>query len=200
MFKNTSTTVNTRKFGISMLAAAAGLVGFAALPSAASAHEHGSVGVAIGVRTEVPVERVSRIWVPDTYRTVIDRVWVPAQYHVVSERIYRQPVVEDRCERVWVPDRWEVRDIVTHDRWGHRIVHHERVLAERGHYAETHRQVVVKEGCWENVDRKVIDCGGHWQNVERQELLCAGHWEDRVERIPSHREHVGFELGLGYRR
>jgi hypothetical protein len=99
-------------------------------------------------------EREVRVWVPATYRTVVDRQWV-------------EPVYRVETERVWVPAQYEDREVVYYDR-GQRCTRIDRVLVRDGFYETHDRQVCVSEG--------------HWENCERQELVSAGHYETHIER------------------
>lgn len=115
------------------------------------------VDINIGRTRYEPVyeDRTTRVWVEPVYRTVFDRVWV-------------EPVSHIEHDRVWEPDRFEVRDVVYHEH-GRRVIRHERVLVERGH--------------WREVERPVLERDGHWEDVQRQELVSPGHWEYRTERV-----------------
>ena len=116
---------------------AAGVLGIA--PTAAFAGHRDDVhvdfrftphGPTIDIRHDEPVfeNREVRVWVDPVYRTV--------------------------CDRVWVPDRFEDRDVV-HYWHGMRRVSVERVLVEPGHY----------------------------QDVQRQEVVTPGHYETHIERV-----------------
>ena len=100
-------------------------------------------------------ERETRVWVPATYRTVVDRRWV-------------EPIYRLECEQVWVPAQYEERE-VRHYEHGRMCTHIERVLVCDGHFENRERRVCVSEG--------------HWENYERQELVCEGHHETRIERV-----------------
>jgi hypothetical protein len=126
-------------------------------------YDHGHGGTNIGVDIRIGGgqprpeyrEREVRVWVPATYRTVVERRWV-------------EPVYRVETERVWVPAQYEDREVVYYER-GLRCTRIERVLARDGFY-ETH-------------DRRVCVSEGHFENLERQELACAGHYETHVERV-----------------
>jgi hypothetical protein len=90
--------------------------------------------------------------------------------------VWCEPVYQTVCEKVWVPDRYEVRDVVYNER-GRRVVRHERVLCERGHYVEQNRQVLVSAGHWDNIEKRVCVSEGRWTTVERRECVTPGHWE-----------------------
>jgi hypothetical protein len=115
------------------------------------------VDVRIGGRDRRPEyrEREVRVWVPATYRTVVDRKWVEPVYRVECEQVWVPPVYEDRV----------VEFIGGHGRLRTRV---ERVLVCDGHFEKRERRVCVSEG--------------HWENCERQVLVCAGHYETRIER------------------
>jgi hypothetical protein len=69
-------------------------------------------------------------------------------------RVWVEPVYRTVCDRVWVADQYEWRDIVHYENhW--RRVYHERVLVQ----------------------------GGHYEDVQRQEVVMPGHWETRIERV-----------------
>src|SRR5687768_9998689 len=132
-----------------------------------------------GERTPPP-PRVyeGRVWVGPVCRTVCDPLWIPATYRTVTERVWVKPVVECVTDTVWIPDRYETRTVVCYER-GRRVVRHERVLVELGHYDTRRREVVVSTGHWEERTREEMVCAGRWETVERRELVTPGHWETR---------------------
>jgi len=108
----------------------------AAMPSTASAHEFhfgfrfGMPPVVVEERP-VYVDREVRVWIEPVYRTV--------------------------CDRVWVPDQFEDREVVFyHHGWRH--VRHEQVLVVPGHYQDLPRQVLVTPGHFETrIERVVVN-------------------------------------------
>src|SRR4051812_34555562 len=53
-------------------------------------------------------ERTTQVWCEPVYRTEYVQHWVKPYYNTVCERVYVQPV-------------FETREVVSRDRWGHRI-------------------------------------------------------------------------------
>jgi hypothetical protein len=171
VLESVMTMLTTRISKLLATAAGAAVLGFG--PALASARPHfDDVRVDVDVRPQpcAPVveERVDRVWVEPTYRTVCDRVWVA-------------PVTEDREVHTWVPDRYESQDVVV--RVGHHHeIRREDVLVEPAHDVCQRQQVVV--------------CAGHWEDVQRQVVVCPGHFEDRAQQVivePRHEEH--FDIG-----
>jgi hypothetical protein len=78
----------------------------------------------------------------------------PERYENREVRVWVEPVYRTVCDRVWVPDRFEDREVVRYWR-GRRRVSVERVLCEPGHY----------------------------QEVQRQECVTPGHYETHLERV-----------------
>ncbi len=149
-----------------LLTTAAGAAIFGLVPSMASAHPHfGDFGVGVIVNpqpcTPVVVDHVDQVWVEPEYRTVCDRVWVA-------------PVTEDREVHTWVPDRYELQDVVYHE-GHHRFVRQEEVLVEPAHDVCERQQVVVTPG--------------HYEDVQRQVLVTPGHYEDRVQPVVVEPQH-----------
>ena len=104
------------------------LLAVAAAPSTTSAHgvhldfRIGLPPVIVEEREPVYVEREVRVWVDPVYQTV--------------------------CDRVWVPDQFEYRDVV-YGRHHWREVRGERVCVVPGHYEDVNRQVLVAPGHYE---------------------------------------------------
>ena len=117
------------------------------------------------IRPEYATREV-KVWVPATYRTVVDRQWV-------------EPVYRTETERVWVPERTEERQVHYRD-YGRDCVRIERVVVDPGHYESRERRVCVTE------------C--HWENCERQELVCEGHYESHTERVKVERRMSPLEV------
>jgi hypothetical protein len=122
------------KLGVKPVLAACAL---GVLPTAAFAHQH--EGVHIDLRVGIPPVIVTAP--APVYETREVRVWVDPVYRTV-------------CDRVWVPDRFEFRDVV--------------------HY-RYHRQWIERE--------RVLASPGHFEDVARQELVTPGHWETRFEQV-----------------
>jgi hypothetical protein len=172
MIRNLVQRLGARRTGI-LLAAVTSVAAIGAAPATAQADSNWRIGISIGDdyhRRPRYEERVTRVWVPPTYRTVCERTWVPASYRT-------------ECVRVWVPDRYEEQTIIR-GHGHHRRVEHVRVLVERGHYAMHERQVLVSPG--------------HWENVERQVMVCEGRWEQRVERVAMHDHHRDSRIRVGF--
>ena len=201
--------VVSKKSGLTMskiaLAAAAAL-GLGALTNSARANDR----IEDRPRYE---HRDGRVWISQpVYQTVCEKVWVAPVYQTVCEQVWVEPVVQDVCDKVWCPDRYEMRDVVSYDRYGHRICRSERVLVERGHFDEVHKQVVVTPGHFDKVERQVLVSEGHFENVEKRELVSAGHWlphpeerreidfHGRYERNDRGSGHVGIDLSYDRRR
>jgi hypothetical protein len=159
-------------------AVGAAVLGFA--PAMASARPHfGDVGVDVVVDPQpcspVVVDHVDRVWVEPVYRTVCDRVWVA-------------PVVEDRDLHTWVPDRYELQDVVVREHH-HTFVTQQNVLVEPAHDVCERQQVVVTPG--------------DWADVPRQEVIVAGHYEDRCAPVivePRHETRVDILGGWWHLR
>ena len=110
-------------------------------PTVAFAGHHDDIGIDIRLGSRGPAiewrdhgpryfeDREVRVWVDPVYRTV--------------------------CDRVWVPDRYDFRDVVEYHH-GYRHVIRERVLVDPAHYTD----------------------------VQRQALVTPGHWETHIERVP----------------
>ena len=111
---------------------AAGVLGV--VPTAAMAAPHDDFHVDFRFGSHGPVVDVRHV-PPPVYEDREVRVWV-------------EPVYRTVCERVWVPDRFEDRNVVQY--WhGFRRVHTERVLVEAGHYQDVNHQEIVTPGHWE---------------------------------------------------
>jgi hypothetical protein len=107
-----------------------------ALPSAAFAHDNDH-------------------WRFDVHLSTHGITVAPAPLYENREvREWVEPVYRTVCERVWVADQYEWRDVV-HYEWHSRRAYHERVLVQPGHY----------------------------EDVQRQEVMTPGHWETRIERV-----------------
>jgi hypothetical protein len=126
-------------------------------------HGHGGTNIDLNIRLggggpRPPEyrEREVQVWVPATYRTVVDRKWV-------------EPVYRTETERVWVPPVYEDREV--------------HFIGERGRPRVRIDRVLVRDGYFENRERRVCVSEGHWENCERQELVCAGHYETHIERV-----------------
>jgi hypothetical protein len=120
-----------------------------------------------------------RVWVPATYRTVVERRWVEPVYRTVCDRVWVEAVTRtDGCERTWVPDRYEWRDVEQRAN-GRRYYARQYVLVEAAHWADVPRVVVITPGHYEDRPRQELVCAGHFENCERQDLVCEGHWETR---------------------
>lgn len=139
--------------------AAAGAVVLAG-GAAAQAHEHGRVEVDVRLGAPVRYEKV--------YETREVKVWVPAVYRTVVDHVYREPVYQTVCEKVFVPEVSEVREVRRFDR-GRVCVTRERVIVVPAHYEDRNCQKLV--------------CAGHYEDVTRQELVCDGHYECHTERV-----------------
>jgi hypothetical protein len=148
-------------------------------------HDHGgssSIDIRIGGGTYCPpppppvVEE--RVWVPATYRTVVDRRWVEPLYRTVCDRVWVEPVTRNEYTREWIPDRYEWRDVEQHAN-GHRYTARQYVLVEPAHWADVPHPVVITPGHYEDRPRQELVSAGHWENCERQELICEDHWETR---------------------
>ena len=138
-------------------------------------YHHGGTNIGVDIRiggAPRPVyrEREVRVWVPATYRTVVDRKWV-------------EPVYRTECEQVWVPPVYQDREV--------------HFIGERGRLRCRIERVVVREGYFENRERRVCVSEGHWETCERQELVCAGHYETRIERVPVRPALDPLAIGFG---
>jgi hypothetical protein len=82
-------------------------------------------------------------------------ITAPAPVYETREvRVWVDPVYRTVCERVWVPDQVEYRDVVHHG---------------------YHRQWIERE--------RVLVTPGHFEDVTRQELVTPGHWETHFEQV-----------------
>jgi hypothetical protein len=195
-------TTGNKRWSALFLAGAAAIAGLAAAPSNAlaggrdrddrdfSRFRDGRVDIRYEDRCD---ER--RVWVQPVYRTVCEQVWIAPEYRTECERIWCPPVTQTICEKVWCPDRYQVREIVSHER-GRRVIRRERILVERGHWVNQERQVVVRPGEWKTIERQVLVCEGHYKTVERQELVRAGHWETVAERRYDRPWNLGFSINF----
>ena len=104
------------------------LLAVAAAPSTASAH---------GVHVDF------RIGFPPVVVTQSDPVYVDREV-----RVWVEPVYHTVCDRVWVPDQYEYREVVYGRHHWHEVAQ-ERVLVAPGHYEDVNRQVVVTPGHFE---------------------------------------------------
>ena len=124
------------KLGVKTLLAA-GAVGI--LPTAALAGHRD--GVRLDLRIGIPPVVIVTPAPAPVYETREVHVWIDPVYRTV-------------CERVWVPDQFEYRDVVRYG-YHHRWIERQRVLVSPGHF----------------------------EDVSRQELLAPGHWETRLEQV-----------------
>jgi hypothetical protein len=103
-------------------------------------HDHDRGGVGLNIRVGEPhpryITREVQVWVPAVYRTVCEKVWVPDVY-------------EDR----------EVHFIGGHGRLRTRIDH---VLVTPAHYESRERQVLVTPGHYETKCEQVKVNDGDW--------------------------------------
>ena len=162
--------LSTRLSKFFATAAGAAMLSFG--PAMASAHPHyPDFGVHVVVDPQpcapVVVDHTDQVWVEPVFRTVCDRVWIA-------------PVVEDRDVHTWVPDRFELQDVVYHE-GHHRIIRREEVLVEPAHDVCQPQEVVVTPG--------------HFEDMQRQILVTPGHFEDRVAPVvvePRHEDRIGI--------
>jgi hypothetical protein len=118
-------------------------------------------------------ERMTQVWCEPVYRTEYVPHWVKPYYNTVCDRVYVQPV-------------YETREVVSRDRWGHRVVRTERVC--------------VREGGWKNVERQEL-VPGHYKNEPEQVLVTAGHYERKCDRVcvrEGHWDNVRVDDGRRY--
>ena len=102
------------------------------LPTAAFARHHDGVRLDV----QLPIPPVVIAAPAPVYETREVRVWV-------------EPVYRSVCQRVWVPDQFEFRDVV-HQGYHHRWIERERVLVTPGHFEDVTHQEVVTPGHWES--------------------------------------------------
>ena len=119
-----------------------------------------------------------RVWVPATYRPVLDRRWVEPVYRTVCDRVWVEAVTRTEYDRGWIPDRYEWRDVEQHAN-GHTYYARQYVLVEAAHWGDVPRTVVITPGHYEDRPRQEPVCAGHYESFERLELICEGHWETR---------------------
>ncbi|HEY8746786.1 MAG TPA: hypothetical protein VIM11_02350 [Tepidisphaeraceae bacterium] len=115
----------------------AAVLGLAPTAALANPHDDGRIDFRFGWHgPSIEIHRASEL----VYQDREVRVWIDPVYRTV-------------CERVWVADRYEYRDVV-HYWHGMRRIHTEQVLVESGHYQDVNHQEVVTPGHWEtHIDR-----------------------------------------------
>jgi hypothetical protein len=113
------------------------VLAFAAAPSTASAH-----WVRLGLHIGLPPVVVEAPAPAPVYADCEMRIWVAPVYRTV-------------CDRVWVPDQFENREVVFyHHGWRH--VRHEQVLVAPGHYEDLNRLALVAPGHYETRIERVV--------------------------------------------
>ena len=145
----------------------AGLLGTATAARA----DHFSIDFNVG-----PTPPPAQVWVQPVYQTRSERVWVEPVTQLQTQNVWHDPVTEDRVDQAWVPDRWEVRDVDTWDRHGHRIIVQQNVLVEPGHWQTTHTPVVTRAGYWGPEAVPVVVTPGYWQTADKTVCVEDGHW------------------------
>ena len=118
------------KLGVKTILAASTL---GVLPTAAFARHHDDVR--LDLRLGIPSVIVTTPAPAPVYETREVRVWV-------------EPVYRSVCDRDWVPDQVEYRDVVHHG-YHRRWIERERVLVTPGHFEDMTHQDLVTPGHWE---------------------------------------------------
>jgi len=109
-----------------------------------------------------------RRWIEPVYEERVTQVWCEPVFETRYVQHWVKPYYQTVCERVRVEPVYEWREVVSHDRWGHRIVRRERVC--------------VREAGWRTIERQEF-VPGHNKNEPEQVLVRAGHYETKRERV-----------------